>query len=208
MAIVEETRLPWDEETYSDSDSNSSNTGSVHDLQGNTELKQLCASIKSTVTSLVRLSMAIRDPAPNRQARSIDKSHFEQHNMLHVQAKFPSASQYLTERLGRATSSRRQYLTYQEVHHNKLAQDIDKLGLEAARSEFTTNSTEATTLQRTNSLNIIDDGDDSASMTSYATSVNASLRAPNLPKEAREKEHYNFPLCYALVAIHTTAAWK
>lgn len=204
---MEGKRIPWDEETYSDSDSDSDD-GSNHNLQGNTELKQLYASIRSAITSLMRLSMAIQEPAPNRQARCIDKSHFEQHDVLHVQAKFPSAPQYLAERLGRAISSRRQYLTYREIHHDKLAKGIDKLGLEAARTEFTTNSTEATRLQRTDSLNIVDDGDDTTSMTSYATSINATLRAPNLPKEAREKGHYNCPLCYSLVTIHTTAAWK
>ena len=212
MDIVEERRFAWDEEIYSDSDSDSDSDDydydGINNLQGSTELKQLYASIRSTITSLMRISMAIREPAPNREARSIDKSHFEQHDMFHVQNKFPIAPQHLAERLGRAISSRRQYLTYREVHHNKLAKDIDKLGLEAARTEFTTNSTEATRLQRTDSLNIADDGDDTASVTSYATSVNATLRAPNLPKEAREKEHYNCPLCYGLIAIHTTSAWK
>lgn len=205
LAIVEGRRVPWDEEAYSDSDSDDDND---INLQGSTELQQLHASMKSTITSLMRLSMAIQEPAPNRQARCIDKSYFEQHDVLHVQAKFPSAPQYLAERLGRAISSRRQYLTYREEHHDKLSKGIDKLGLEAAITEFTTNSTEATQLQRTDSLNMMDDGDDTASMTSYATSMNATLRAPNLPKEAREREHYNCPLCYTLVAIHTTAAWK
>ncbi|KAF1926715.1 uncharacterized protein M421DRAFT_6632 [Didymella exigua CBS 183.55] len=156
----------------------------------------------------MRLSMAIQEPAPNRQARCIDKSHFELHDVLHVQAKFPFAPQYLSERLGRAVSSRRQYFTYRELHHDKLAKGVDKLGLEAAKTEFTASSTEATTLRRADSLSIMDGDDDALSMTSYATSVNATLRAPNLPKEAREKEHYNCPLCYGLVAIHTTTAWK
>lgn len=204
---MEGKRTPWDEETYSDSDSDSDD-GNNHNLQGNTELRQLYASIKAAITSLMRLSMAIREPVPDRQARCIDKSHFEQHDVSHVQAKFPSAPQYLNERLGRAISSRRQYLTYRELHHDKLSKGIDKLGVEAARTEFTTNSTEATRLQRADSLNFMDDGDGSASMTSYATSVNATLRAPNLPKEAREKEHYNCPLCYNLVAIQSTMAWK
>jgi hypothetical protein len=208
-AIVENERLPWDEEIYSDSDSDLSSDGTgSHNLQGDTEMKQLYASIRTAITSLMRISMAIREPAPNSQSRSIDKSHFERHDVLHVQAKFPTAPEYLTERLGRAISSRRQYLTYREVHHQKLAKDIDKLGYEAARTEFTTNSTEATRLQRTDSLNILDDGDDTTSQTSYATSVNATMRPPNLPREAREKEHYNCPLCFALVAIHTTSAWK
>ncbi|KAF3000946.1 hypothetical protein E8E13_008975 [Curvularia kusanoi] len=151
MAIVQGQRLPWDEESFtdSDSDSGSSHSGSELNLQGDTELRQLFARLKSLITSLMRISMAIREPVPNRQARSIDKSHFEQHDVWHVQAKFPEAPQYLTERLGRAISSRRQYLTYREVHHDKLKKGIDKLGLDAATTEFTTNSTEATKLQRT-----------------------------------------------------------
>lgn len=210
MAVVQGHRLPWDEEAFTDSDSESesSQDGSEYNLQGDTELKQLFARTKSLITSLMRLSMAIREPAPNRQARSIDKSHFEQHDMWHVQAKFPDAPQYLTERLGRAISSRRQYLTYREVHHDKLRKGIEKLGVEAATTEFTNNSTEATELHKTDSLAMTDDFDDSASVTSYATSVNATLRAPGLPKEAQEKDHYSCPLCFALIAIHTTAAWK
>ncbi|KAF3050885.1 hypothetical protein E8E11_010759 [Didymella keratinophila] len=207
LAIVEGKRIPWDEETYSDSESDSDD-GNGLDLQGDTELNQLYASFKSAITSLMRLSMAVQEPAPNRRVRRIDKSHFEQHDMLHVQAKFPSAPQYLAQRLGRAISSRRQYLTYREQHHDKLSKGIDRLGLEAVRSEFTTNSTEATQLQRTVTLDVMDDGDDTASMTSYATSVNATLKAPSLPKEAHEKEHYSCPLCFALIAIHTTTFWK
>lgn len=152
--------------------------------------------------------MAIQEPAPNRQALSIDKSHFEQHDVVHVQSKFPTAPLYLVERLGRAISSRRQYLTYRESHHNKMAKGIEKLGVEAPRTEFTANSTEATDIQRTDSLPMPDDDNETASVTSYATSVNATVRMPNLPGEARKEEHYNCPLCYRLVSIHTTAAWK
>jgi hypothetical protein len=209
--IVNGKRLPWDEETYSDSDSEEPEDESYGNLQGTTELKQLYARIRSAITSLMRLSMAMREPAPNAQARTIDKSHFEQHDILHVQAKFPTAQPYLIERLGRAISSRRQYLAYRETHHNKLTKDIEKLGFETARTEFTTNSTEATMLQHTENVKLISDGDDeedNASMTSYATSVNATLRAPRLPKEAHEKDHYNCPLCFGLVSIHTVQAWK
>ncbi|KAJ4319287.1 hypothetical protein N0V94_003979 [Neodidymelliopsis sp. IMI 364377] len=208
-AIVQGDRIPWDEEVYSDSGSEIlDDDRDIEDPQDDTEIKQLYVSIGSAITALMRISIAIREPAPNRQSRTIDKSHFEHHDMLHVQAKFPNAAQYLTERLGRAISSRRQYLTYREIHHDKLSKGIEKLGLEAARTETTTNSTEATKLQRTNSLNLLDEDDDTSSQTSYATSINATLRAPKLPKEARERDHYNCPLCFALIDIHTTAAWK
>lgn len=51
---------------------------------------------------------------------------------------------YLVERLSRATSSRRQYLTYRKQHRQKLAKGTEKLGIEESKSEHITNSTEAT----------------------------------------------------------------
>jgi hypothetical protein len=54
MTILQGERIPWDACENSDSDSGSDISSG--DLQGDTELKQLFASIKSTVTSLFRLS--------------------------------------------------------------------------------------------------------------------------------------------------------
>ena len=158
--------------------------------------------------------MAIRDPAPNSQSKStiaIDKSFYEQHDIQHVKEKFPKSPTYLTERLGRAISGRRQYLSYREEHHQKLSKHIEKIGFEKPTTEFTTNSTEATPIpgiDRSNSLNVLDEGDDAASQTSYATSVNATIRVPPLPKEARDKDFFECPLCFLLVSIHTAAEWK
>ncbi|KAJ8118054.1 hypothetical protein OPT61_g881 [Boeremia exigua] len=209
LAIVKGEVTPWDELEFSDSGSETSTLeGSGSELQGDTELKQLYGNAKTAVTSLMRISIAIREPAQSKQSRSIDKSHYERPDMQHVENKFPASPLYLCERLGLAITSRRQYLTYREEHHDKLTKGIEKLGLEAARTEFTTNSTEATNLQRTDSLNIMDKMEDTASMTSLATSANATLRAPTLPKEAREKEHYNCPYCYSLVNIHSITEWK
>ena len=62
-------------------------------------------------------------------------------------------------------------------------------------------------LDRQNSLNVLDE-DDSASQTSFATSVNAAIRVPSLPKEARDNDFFECPLCFMIVSIHTKAAWK
>ncbi|KAH7089787.1 hypothetical protein FB567DRAFT_590585 [Paraphoma chrysanthemicola] len=133
LAIVNGDKTPWDEVEFSDSESDAS----TDNLQGQTELKQLLASIATFITSLFRLSMAIRDPAPSNQStRSItaDKSYFEPHDILHVQAKFPSAAGYLTERLGRAISARRQYLSYREEHNKRLAKHIEKIEFEESKT--------------------------------------------------------------------------
>jgi hypothetical protein len=82
-------------------------------------------------------SMAIRDPAPNSQSKStitVDKSFFQQHDISHVQAKYPACVKYLTSRLGKAISGRRQYFIYREEHHQKLAKDVEKLGFEDSKT--------------------------------------------------------------------------
>lgn len=213
MAIVRGTKTPW--ELLSDSDSDSSSVASsVGGLQGNTELKQLLEVTKTVITSLFRLSVAIRDPAPNNQSKSpliVDKSFFVPHDIQHVHEKFPNCPEYLIERLGRAISGRRQYLSYRETHQQKLAKSIEKIGSEKPMTEFTTNSTEATPLpviERVNSLNIVDEGDDTASQTSYATSVNAAIKIPALPKAARDGDYFECPLCFLLVSINSHAEWK
>ena len=216
-SIVQGETTPWDEETGSESDSHSSDDeGKFSGLQGDTELKQLYANIKTTVTSLMRMSITIRAPAPHSQlARTVtmdmDKSYHEPYDVQHVEAKFGKIAPYLISRLGRAISSRRQYLAYREKHCQKLSKGIEKLGFEEARTEHTTNSTEATPIpasDHTINSDMLDDGDETLSQTSYAPSLKNAIRTPRLPKEAARSEPYECPLCFSLVAIYNTAAWK
>ena len=180
-------------------------------LSDDTELNLLLESIKNTITCLFRLSIAIRDPTPESQFRStitVDKSHFHKHDIQHVEEKFKLDKRYLIDRLGVAISGRRSYLTYREEHNQKLSKHVEAIGIEEPRTEHTTNSTEATrgALKETN---VIDDGEDILSRTSYATTVkNTSLRVPRLPKEAQEQEHFECPLCFMIVSIYTYSVWK
>ncbi|CCX33683.1 hypothetical protein FPQ18DRAFT_410601 [Pyronema domesticum] len=52
----------------------------------------------------------------------IDLSHFENSNISHVRDKFQLKKEgdYISERLGKANTKRRQLLTYNENHHEKL----------------------------------------------------------------------------------------
>lgn len=212
LEIVTGDRVPWEEQVYSDSDSDSSgdeeNSFSASD---NTELKQLFVSAQTAVTSLMRISTAIHEPAPSNQSRCIiktDKSIYEPHDIQHVQAKFPESTPSLVKRLGRAISSRRQYLSYREEHHRKLSEHVDLLGLEEPSSEHTTASTEATALPQTYGGVVLDEGLETISQTSYAPSVNDTLRTPRLPEVADKHEHYECPLCFSMIAIHKRSAWK
>ncbi|KAJ8116681.1 hypothetical protein OPT61_g1931 [Boeremia exigua] len=218
MTIVEGVRLPWDEEVFSDSDSDLDCSGreneskTVNALQGNTELKQLHARSRSLITSLMRLTMAIRHPAPTRQILRIDKSYYEPYDVQHVQAKFSNSAPYLITRLGRAISSRRQYLTYREKHCQKLSKGIEAIGFEDLRTEQTDNSTEATPIPTLDPASQPESSffndNETMSQTSYASSFKNTIRTPHLPKEASKGEPYECPLCFSLIAIYTTATWK
>jgi hypothetical protein len=209
LAIVEGTRVPWDELSDSESDSDSEESLEEDTSPNETELKQLLNGVKSTTTCLFRLSISIRDPAPNDQSRTsivVDKSYFEEYDIQHAKAKYADCSTFLAERLGRANSGRRQYLNYRDEHHQKLAKDVDLIGLETSKTEHSGASTEATKVSA-NDFDV-NDGDDALSVTSYATSVNTAIRVPHLPREAREKEYWECPICFMIVSIHTRASWK
>jgi hypothetical protein len=229
LSIIKGKRIPWDELSDSDSDSGSDPGVAEADtegLQGDTELKQLFARIQNSVTCLFRMAIAIRQPAAYSQLQStitIDKSHFEAFDKHHVRSKFRDCPEYLADRLGRAVSYRRHYLSYREQHHSKLAKNVESIGFEEPRTEHTTNSTEASPIPLDAVVRpalgtsaavlptldtVMDDGQDALSQTSYANSVNDTLRVPPLPREAREKEHFECPLCFMIVSIHTKAAWK
>ncbi|CAI6288348.1 unnamed protein product [Periconia digitata] len=215
LSIVKGERKPWDE--FSDSDSDSESDYDLPDNdneQAKSELEQIFNSIKTTVTCLFRLSMAIRDPAPETQHRNtitIDKSHFEGWDITHTKSKFPDCAQYLQERLGQAISGRRNWLSYREEHHQKLGKNVELIGIEAPKTQYTSNSTEATPLpvvDRVNSFEQPLDDNDAASQTSYAASENDTFRVPRLPKVSHEQEHYECPFCFMIVSIHTKSAWR
>ncbi|KAF2491476.1 hypothetical protein BU16DRAFT_565175 [Lophium mytilinum] len=229
LSIVTGEKVPWDEMSDSDTDSGTEAGSPEPDtraLEDETELKQLFSGIRDTISCLFRLSMAIRNPAPNTQSGSTitaDKSYYEDYDIEHVRAKFHeekfhNCDKVLMERLGRAISARRQYLSYREEHYKKLAKGVEKIGFEEARTEQTANSTEASPMPKLlgtptddNRLvedKLVDDGEDDLSQSSRATSTNATIRVPSLPKESLENEHYECPLCFMIVSIHTRPAWK
>lgn len=89
-----------------------------------TEMSQLCQGLQDLMVHLYKMSMMIRRPIPHdRFAKfgSINVSHFDAFEVGHIQNCFPSVSEVLTLRLARAMKRRRQYLIYNERHHQALA---------------------------------------------------------------------------------------
>lgn len=125
--ITTGVRISW--EDLSDSESDMSDDDLDHQQeQPTTELQQLASNIAEINTCLMRLSMAIRNPAPHDQFKDSTEiciAHYESFDIEHVRGKFPGASEYLVVRLGKAISRRRQYLRYREEHRKKLGQGLD-----------------------------------------------------------------------------------
>ncbi|KAF4306352.1 hypothetical protein GTA08_BOTSDO05173 [Botryosphaeria dothidea] len=84
-------------------------------------------SVHDNITSLLRLSMSVRNPTPHDQfmnSQQIDTSSFEAFDIRHTREKFPSAPESSVINLGKAISRRRGYFIYREAQGKKLPSSI------------------------------------------------------------------------------------
>ncbi|KAK3291886.1 uncharacterized protein B0H64DRAFT_408339 [Chaetomium fimeti] len=210
IAIASGEKTPWDqlddEEDVEDDDTDSPTT----------ELGQIATEgVADVVDCLLRLSMTIRNPAPHDRFITYhlaDTSYFEPFDIQHVQAKFSSVEPWLAERLGKATSRRRQYFRYRESHHVKLSQGVDDPDPTPKECNDTIASSIPTHLKdKGKQPTILEDdrSDAGASQTSYATSAadEGALRVPPLPEVAHEGP-FQCPFCYVIIVATDRAAWK
>ncbi|KAH7385867.1 hypothetical protein BKA66DRAFT_582499 [Pyrenochaeta sp. MPI-SDFR-AT-0127] len=228
VEIITGERAPW--EDLSDSESDVSDCESRHSEEPTTtELQQLASNMVEINTCLMRLSMAIRNPASHDQfteSTDISVTHFESFDIDHVRGKFPLAEEYLVVRLGKAISRRRQYLRYREEHRKKLEQGLEP---QLQAHEFTlpqaTQTAPSEVIESTIASSLplavknnpsaaieIDENDyyeDSLSQTSYASSTNDAtrLRPPPLPEAGQKGDLFECPLCFRITSVRQTAAW-
>jgi hypothetical protein len=116
--VVSGNREPYDAGSDSETEPNDG-------AKQTTELEERYIDITHFVTCLYMFSIAARNPAPRDKSEkwaAIDVSSYHQHDVMHVRDKFPGASNYLQERLGKANSRRRQLLLYNERHNSKICQ--------------------------------------------------------------------------------------
>jgi hypothetical protein len=220
IELITEERVPW--EDLSDSESDTSENDSEHSEEGSTtELTQLATNMAEINNCLMRLSLAIRNPAPHDQFKEtaqIDITHFETFDVQHVRNKFPEAEEYLVLRLGKAISRRRQYLRYREEHHERLERGLNPQPLlqEPIVPSEEIESTVASSLPvaakfttDTNSLGESDHYEDSLSQTSYASSNNevSRLRPPALPQEGQDGNPFVCPLCFRFTSTPHMTVW-
>ncbi|KAL8654301.1 MAG: hypothetical protein Q9210_001582 [Variospora velana] len=127
--------IEFSDQEDGDSDKDESHEGTDRSPEGagfsdgvsqvTTESQVLFSSILEAIASLLKLSMFIRKSTRgNKFAKSSRAQKYEtQYDINHVRDRFPSASQspHMVERLGKANAQRRQWLSYQRRHREKLA---------------------------------------------------------------------------------------
>lgn len=213
LAILQGSKVPWDQIELSD---DSLEEDSDDDELPRTELEQIASSVPDTVNCLLRLSVAIRNPAPHDRfatSVSIDISHYESFDIQHVQMKFQNVDSLLAQRLGKANSRRRQYFKYRKSHHSKLAHGLDPKDQGDGKS--TTASSipiQAKNAGFGNKLSAIDEdelSDAGISQTSFASSLadTGNLHIPPIPKGA-ESGPFECPFCYMIITATNRVSWK
>jgi hypothetical protein len=218
--IIRGEKTPWDQLGEESSDTEP-DEDDEQDLPS-TELGQLTEAITDAVNCLLRLSVAIKNPAPHDRfigSQATDMSYFEPFDIQHVNSKFNTVKPWLAERLGKAISRRRQYFRYRESHHAKLAQGLDRhdAGESDTIAETVASSIPdhfkdilgSSSIQTFPAIFEDDRSDTGASQTSYASSAGDSdrLRIPALPEDAH-RGPFQCRFCYMMIVAKNRADWK
>jgi hypothetical protein len=216
------------DEGFSDSGS-STDDEAFQSLMQTSKADRLRSMTHTLLGSLLRLNVAIRDPAPldrYNRSRSIDVSHFESYDLEHVETLFPQLPGFLIRRLVNAILARRRFLEYSTKHHFKhsLGLDISRqeddgpsAHLVLADNDNTKFSEKASTsappdlpiselFEKVNQERL-----ETSSLTSYASSTGPSGRpkVPPPPEDANlGGDPFECPYCYLLVDILDTDAWR
>ncbi|KAF5236596.1 hypothetical protein FANTH_11207 [Fusarium anthophilum] len=217
----------------SDPDSEDSLTDSELDDDDNvspeTRLSTLCTDIAEAIDCLLRLSLAIANPAPHERFRKLgagpdeDVSFYEAHDVRYVQDKFPEISQGLSDVLGKFITRRRQFFKYREAHHAKLAAGLDQeTQKDTNRTEVVPHTVASSIPEHLKGSSVIDEdsrSDMAMSETSYATSAGylmlengemkpaPPLKVPQRPPEA-DKGVFECPFCFRMISASARGAWK
>ena len=210
------------------------------------EFDYLVLDTRDIITCLYKFSIAIQNPAPKERLHkiaAIDMSHFESLDIKYIDDKFHTVdpqnnfkvAEYLSRRLGKANTRRRQLLKYYEDHHKRISQHIDDTteGNELINESKPLNSgggsasvpeeiKQATSIMESHTTvstikvelrQVVDIGkdEDQLSQTSYATSINNTIRirVPPPPDDAVfGDEPFECPYCFNIIMIRSGEDWK
>ncbi|KAF4445872.1 transcription factor [Fusarium austroafricanum] len=188
------------ESDFSDSD--------IDDGPSASSLSTLLADVGEAIDCLLRLSVAIANPAPHERFRRLgagpseDVSFYEPHDIAYVRDKFPNISDDLSKNLGKFITRRRQFFKYRKAHHIRLTAGLEYMvsdeQTDAARTEVIQKTVASSLPEQFKTMldfdpqaNVIDEdirSDTGMSQTSYATSagflpsgLDDKLQEPPLP---------------------------
>ena len=184
------------------------------------ELDEILAGIAECINCLFRLSVSIRNPAPHdrfRQLKQTDTSLFEQYDIPYVREKFPEATdEWITERLGKANSWRRQYFKYRKEHHERLSSGLEGETTDDGKTNTVASSLPLNLKERDSEGNELSQGaedqdglsESGHTETTYASrSATGEARMPPLPSLATTGP-FECPFCYMIISAPTTHSWR
>lgn len=191
------------------------------DAPEQSELDQILAGIGHAINCLLRLSIAIRNPAPYDQFRSragAEIGNYQPWDIRHVRDKFPEADLKTAERLGRAMTQRRMYFKYRQDHSDRLFQGLDPDDVDAGNDGATTVASpipdhlvDSAGDQTLPSGFMFDDALSDITGTSFAPSRSGQhedrLLEPPVPKGYSEGP-VKCPFCHMIIQVETVGAWK
>ena len=162
----------------------------------------------------------IQKPGPHDRfikSGRFDQSFRQPWDEQHVQSKFASAPEWLTRRLGKAISRRRQFLEYRKAHHERIASlEVSNAptDIETVVSSLPTMAKQGQWLQA--KLNSGTDESDiqseaGVSETSYAetTMGENTLLFPKVPEAAQDGAMFECPYCFMIIgSVYSKFQWK
>jgi len=184
-------------------------------------LENVLSFVSDSIKSLLRISMSIRNPAPQSRyllAKSIDTSFYEAYDVEHVRASYAEhlLPEFLAYRLGRANTARRQFLKYSKDHRARLASGLKGPGYEDGNTHEDSKSTIATSLPRetkdtsADRIPRQDNVRDDVSQTTINTTAPGirPMKVVPFPENAEYNEEFECPLCYCIIQIRDWNHWK
>lgn len=184
-----------------------------------TAIKTCLAQAGQAIDCLLRLSIAISNPAPHDQFKSrvnVQTIHYEPYDFKHVQEKFPKLDASKAMRLSKAQTQRRRYFKYREDHHRRLGE-----GLEPDIAGYTESeaggTTEASPVPKHlhDSYNHRSDSEQDAtsegSATSFAWSTelgDSAVCVPPIPTRDDDDGPFMCPFCFMIISVESKHDWK
>jgi hypothetical protein len=228
VSIVLGIKIPWNQailESDSEPDSDSADGDQSNTAENDSELCQLLRSTHEKISLLSRLSMVIRNPAPEDQYIGVDVKNLISRDIDYVVRRFPRISPGLADNMGNAISRRRQSFAAHKLRHAKLSREIelwkqvdDERDAQTERLPQTTavaSSLPEHITRNTNStydqILEADIGSD-ISQTLYGTSLsrhnNMHPIIPRWPQKARTGNPIECPLCFMVVSVASRDSWR